>query len=132
MSTLSLSVATCYLLITFANSLDPDHDLTYCWSWSGTKQFETLKGLSSWINYFEKVNFEEKVSMKNYPTCEELSFSPSSATEKKLLKLSSAAIINNAYVKDYFGIKTNLVDPDQTAPLGAVWSWFTLFATEMF
>ena len=27
-------------------------------------------------------------------------------------------------------IEANRVEPEQTAPIGAVWSWSTLFATE--
>ena len=32
--------------------------------------------------------------------------------------------------KGYFGTQTNSVDPDQTAPLGAVWYGSKLFAAE--
>ena len=33
-------------------------------------------------------------------------------------------------INDELSIKTNSVDPEQTAPIGAVWSRSTLFAIE--
>ena len=33
-------------------------------------------------------------------------------------------------ITDELSIKANSVDPEQTAPMGAVWSGFTLFAIE--
>ena len=39
---------------------------------------------------------------------------------------------NNCIWKYLFniGIEVNIVDPDQTAPIGAVWSWSALFVFE--
>ena len=36
----------------------------------------------------------------------------------------------SAEVVDKLSIETNSVDPEQTAPIGVVWSGFTLFAIE--
>ena len=33
-------------------------------------------------------------------------------------------------ITDEFSIEANSVDPEQTAPIGAVWSWSTVFAIE--
>ena len=70
MKSLSLSFNFCPLLLTFANSLDPDQD----------QHFDTLKVFLE--DLIEKVNFEKKSaddinlikSMKNYPACKELKF----------------------------------------------------------
>ena len=60
----------CRLLITYANSLDPDQDRQ-----NGSKPFDTLIVFLN--DLFQKVNFEKKTaddnkSMKNYPTCLDL------------------------------------------------------------
>ena len=43
------------------------------------------------------------------------------------LKISSAKLPSNT---DELCIEANSVDPEQTDPIGAVWSGSTLFATE--
>ena len=54
--------------------------------------------------------------------------------EKKMhLKMSSAEVICFKYlpnITDELSIEANSVDPEQTAPIGAVWSGATLFAIE--
>ena len=50
-----------------------------------------------------------------------------------LLKISSAEVAcckQLPNITDEFSIEANSVDPEQTAPIGAVWSGFTLFAIE--
>ena len=47
--------------------------------------------------------------------------------------MSSAEVVcckKLPYIIDQLSIEANSVDPDQTAPIGAVWSRSTLFATE--
>ena len=49
------------------------------------------------------------------------------------LKMSSAEAVCCNYlpsITDELGIEANNVDPEQTAPIGAVWSGSTLFAIE--
>ena len=49
------------------------------------------------------------------------------------MKMSSAEVVcckKLSNITDKLSIKTNGVDPEQTAPVGAVWSWPTLFAIE--
>ena len=49
------------------------------------------------------------------------------------LKMSSAEVICCKYfpnITDKLSIEANSVDPEQTAPIGAVWSGSTLFAIE--
>ena len=56
-------------------------------------------------------------------------------TKKKMhLKMSSAEVACCKLlprITDKLGIKANSVDPEQTAPIGAVWSGSTLFAIEV-
>ena len=44
----------CFVLIAFANSLDPDQDQHFRWFWSGSKPFDTL--IVFLKEYFEKRN----------------------------------------------------------------------------
>ena len=47
--------------------------------------------------------------------------------------MSSAEVVCCKYlpnITDKLSIEANSVDPEQTAPIGAVWSGFTLFAIE--
>ena len=44
--------------------------------------------------------------------------------------LKSSAANNYPYITDELSIEANSVDPEQTAPIGAVWSGSTLFAIE--
>ena len=64
----------CHLLITFANSLDPDQAWKKCRAWSGSKLFDTLMVFLT--DFFEKVNFKKiyrrQKSMQNYPACKVL------------------------------------------------------------
>ena len=49
------------------------------------------------------------------------------------LKMSSAEVVCCKLlpgITDKLSIEANSVDPEQTAPIGAVWSWSTLFAIE--
>ena len=49
------------------------------------------------------------------------------------LKMSSAAVVQCKQfpkITDELSIEANSVDPEQTAPIGAVWSGSTLFAIE--
>ena len=51
------------------------------------------------------------------------------------LKMSSAEAVCCKLLPssiDEFSIEANRVDPEQTAPIGAVWSGSTLFAIEAF
>ena len=56
------------------------------------------------------------------------------APRKKMhLKMSSAEAVCCKYlpnITEEFSIEANSVDPEQTAPIGAVWSGSTLFAIE--
>ena len=52
---------------------------------------------------------------------------------KKHLKMSSAEVVCCKYlpsISDELSIEANSVDPEQTAPIGAVWSGSILFAIE--
>ena len=47
--------------------------------------------------------------------------------------MSSAEVVCCKYLRnitDKLSIEANIVDPEQTAVIGAVWSWSTLFAIE--
>ena len=49
------------------------------------------------------------------------------------LKISSAEVVCCKYlpsITDQLSIEANRLDPEQTAPIGAVWSGSTLFAIE--
>ena len=49
------------------------------------------------------------------------------------LKMSSAEVVcckNLPYITDELSMETNSVDPEQTGPIEAVWSWSALFAIE--
>ena len=49
------------------------------------------------------------------------------------LKMSSAGGVcckKLPNITDKLGLEANSMDPEQTAPIGAVWSWSTLFAIE--
>ena len=49
------------------------------------------------------------------------------------LKMLSAEVVCCKYlpnITDELSIEANSVDPEQTAPIGAVWSGYTLFAIE--
>ena len=49
------------------------------------------------------------------------------------LKMSSAEVVCCKWlpnITDKLSIEANSLDPDQTAPIGAVWSGSTLFAIE--
>ena len=75
---------TCRLLITFANSLDPDQDQ------QNVGPDLDLSCLCR-THFFEKVNFEkqsadDKENMKNYPACKELNISQVLPKERFLLK----------------------------------------------
>ena len=52
----------CHLLITFANSLDPDQEPQNVGPGLNPSRFDT------WTNFLKKVNFK-KVSARNYPAC---------------------------------------------------------------
>ena len=55
------------------------------------------------------------------------------AATKMHLKMSSAEVVCCKYLPniiDELSIEANSVDPEQTAPIGAVWSGSTLFAIE--
>ena len=55
--------------------------------------------------------------------------------KKMHLKISSVEVVSCMLMlmsRTNFGIHTNSVDPDQTAPRGVVLSEFTQFATETF
>ena len=54
---------------------------------------------------------------------------------KMHLKISAAEVVCCKYlpnITDELSIEANSVDPDQTAPKGAVWSGSTLFVIEAF
>ena len=58
---------------------------------------------------------------------------PQSAKKKMHLKMSSAEVVCCKYlpnITDELSIEANSVDPEQTVPIGAVWSGSTLFAIE--
>ena len=58
---------------------------------------------------------------------------PLSAKKKMHLKMSSAEVVCCKWlpnITDEWSIEANSMDPEQTAPIGAVWSWSTLFAIE--
>ena len=60
---------------------------------------------------------------------------PLKRQEKMHLKMSSVYVVCWIFLQTfqtYFGIQANSVDPDQTAPKGAVWSGSTLFAKMTF
>ena len=60
-------------------------------------------------------------------------FNPQSAKKKMHLKMSSAEVFCCKYlpnITDKLSIEANSVDPEQTAPIEAVWSGSTLFAIE--
>ena len=46
--------------------------------------------------------------------------------------MSSDYVVYWIFLQTYFCIQANSVDPDQTAPKGAVWSGSTLFAKNDF
>ena len=51
------------------------------------------------------------------------------------LKMSSAEVVCCKWlpnITDDISIEANGVDPEQTAPIGAVWSGSTLFSTEAY
>ena len=67
---------TCRLLITFANSLDPDQDKQNV----DPDLDPNCLCRTLFLKKFEKVNFEkksadDKENMKNYPACKELNIS---------------------------------------------------------
>ena len=54
---------------------------------------------------------------------------PKSAKKKMHLKMTSAEVVCCS-ITDELSNEANSVDPEQTAPIGAVWSGSTLFAIE--
>ena len=75
---------TCRLLITFANSLDPDQDQQNVGP-------DLDPSCLCRTHFLEKVNFEkqsagDKENMKNYPACKELNISQGLTKERFLLK----------------------------------------------
>ena len=58
---------------------------------------------------------------------------PLKRQEKMHLKMSSAEVVCCKWlpnITDKLNIEANSVDPEQTAPIGAIWSGSTLFAIE--
>ena len=59
---------------------------------------------------------------------------PLKRQEKMHLKMSSAELVCRKYLPnstDELSIEASSVDPEQTAPIGAVWSGSTLFVIEV-
>ena len=74
-------------------------------------------------------------SLINDLLCIERVFKPLKCQENLHLKMSSVYVVCWIFLQvfqTYFCIQANSVDPDQTAPRGAVWSGSTLFAEMTF
>ena len=146
--------------VNLGKQFGPRSGLTNRRAWSGSKLFDNLMVfLKEFFQkvYFEKNNSRRQKSTKNYPVCNELryflwcrinlqgwSYLVSKVDTVKIINFSDARKLcwnlpkiqtkspnlGVFHQKDEKLEIANSEDPDQTAPVGAVWSGSALFALD--
>ena len=115
---------------------------TKCQAWSWYNLFDSyMVFLKQFFekSWFWKKNSRQQKSMKNFPWGQRVKsrqfqdINPLKHKEKKCIwKITSAEVVCCKQLPNItnLSIKANRVDPDQTAPITAVWSGSTLFVIE--